>query len=150
MKYIRIAACALITMGGLNQISADSTLTSEELQTATQIISLTDLTEELINDFSQGNTPDMIVECRAGTYLPFTMSLTGEFVALEGADETSLYLKLLQTCYVRCLGEGNFLFSTDLQQWKSHSEFFTGRVEVHVSLQDGVPAAGVDLDLNPS
>lgn len=116
--------------------------------TRDQILNLKELNQKEIEGFSQGKLNDHILECSEGTYLPLKMVLTGEFLAVESAAETPLYLKILKTCYIRCEEKENFLFSTDLEEWKEFSEFFTGRVNVSVKAQKDGTIAGLELELN--
>lgn len=113
-----------------------------------QIIQLSDLNDRMIKDFSQGDMNDFVVECRAGTSLPFKLILKGEFLGLEANSIAPLQLNVLKTCYVRCEGKENFLFSTDLRDWKGFSEFFTGSLNVSVEAEDGGPIAGLQFELN--
>ena len=76
------------------------------------------------------------------------MILLGEFLALESENTTPLNLKILKTCYIRCEEKENFLFSTDLQEWKEFSEFFTGRIGVSVKAENDRTIAGLELELN--
>ena len=115
-------------------------------QTYNQFIGLSNLSERMIHDFSQGNMSDFILECPAGTSLPFKLTLKGELLALESAATEQLHV--LKTCYVRCPEKENFLFSTDLQTWKSFAEFFTGEIKVSIELESGEPMAGLQLELN--
>ncbi len=46
---------------------------------------------------------------------------------IELASTTSLQLNVLKTCYVRCLEKENFLFSSDLTDWKGFLEFFSSK-----------------------
>lgn len=146
MKNAKFLGCLLMIIAGSIHLMAAPTLTPTDLS-KTEIISLSDLNDNVIEDFSNGNM-DCIVECREGTTLPFKLTLKGEFLALESAAISPLYLKILKTCYVRCDGKENFLFSTDLQNWKEFSEFFTGELTVAIETENGGPVAGLQLELN--
>jgi hypothetical protein len=113
-----------------------------------QILNLEELNQKEIEGFSQGKLGEHILECSEGTYLPMNIILSGEFLALESANTAPLYLKVLKTCYIRCEEKENFLFSTDLQEWKEFSEFFTGRVNVSVKAEKDGTIAGLELELN--
>lgn len=146
MKRIRLIGCILMTTVGSGQLMAASTFTQEEWE-GRQVISLLDVNEGLIQDFSQGKMGESILECPEGACLPLKLILKGEFLGLESA-EPPLYLKVLKTCYIRCEGQENLLFSTDLQTWKEFSEFFTGGLKVSVDRENGGPVAGIQLELN--
>ena len=147
MKNIRLMGCMLMAVMGSGPLMAAPILTHKEWQD-NQVISLLDLNESVIQDFTQGKMGDYILKCPEGACLPLKMTLKGQFLALESTAITPLYLKILKTCYVRCETQENFLFSTDLQTWKGFSEFFTGALNVSVDHQNGGPVAGVELELN--
>lgn len=147
MKNAKLLGCMLMAIAGSTQlIAAPSLKTTEWSQN--QIISLSDLNDRVIQDFSNGKMSDLIVECSEGINLPFKVTLKGQFLALESASIAPLYLKVLKTCYVRCDGRENFLFSTDLHIWKGFSEFFTGELKVSIETENGGPVAGLQLELN--
>lgn len=86
-----------------------------------------------------------VLECTAGTILPFGLSLQGEFLSLEeGAIST---IKVLKTCYIKFL-EDTMLFSADLQEWKSFEDFFTGNIQLVINSDDIMPALQLNLELN--
>lgn len=116
--------------------------------TSPQMVSLPELSDRVMQDFSAGNIGDLIVECPEGTLLPFKLALKGCFLTLEPDSPQSLYLKVLKTCYVRCVGKENYLFSTDLHTWKGFFEFFTGEVKVSVETEEGGPVALLEVELN--
>ena len=146
MKKAKLFGCALM-MGVIGtQLMAAPTSKPELL--SNQIIRLSNLSDRVIQDFSQGHMGDLVVECLAGTNLPFKLTLKGEFLGLDTDSSTPLYLKVLKTCYVRCEEKEHFLFSSDLQTWKEFSEFFTGELKVSVEAENGGPVAGLQFELN--
>ena len=148
MKNAKLLGCMLMAAAGSAQlIAAAPTLKSTEWSQS-QMISLSHLDERTVQDFSNGKRSDLIIECPEGVSLPFKLTLKGQFLALESAAISPLYLKVLKTCYVRCEEKENFLFSTDLQAWKGFSEFFTGELKVSVGIENGGPIAGLELELN--
>jgi len=147
MKNAKLLGCVLMAVAGSAQLIAAPTLKTTEWP-QNKIISLSELNDRVIQDFSNGKISDVIVECPEGTSLPFKLTLKGQFLALESTSIAPFYLKVLKTCYVRCEGKENFLFSTDLQTWKGFSEFFTGELKVSVDTEDGGPVAGLELELN--
>jgi hypothetical protein len=146
MKKIRLMGCMLVTMIGSGQLMA-ATVTQREWQEA-QVIHLADLEQQVIQDFSQGKMRGTIVECPEGACLPLTMTIKGQFLALESAATAPMILRVLQSCYVRCDMPEHFLFSIDQQEWKEFSEFFTGSIKVSVDAQNGEVVAEVELELN--
>ncbi len=147
MKNAKLLGCMLMVVAGSAQLIAAPTLKATEWS-QNQIISLSDLNDRVIQDFANGKMSDLILECPEGASLPFKLALKGQFLALESAATTPLYLKALKTCYVRCEARETFLFSTDLQTWKGFSEFFTGELKVSVETENGGPIAGLQLELN--
>ena len=143
MKITKLFGYALMMA-----IASGSLMAAPQSQSYNQIIRLSDLNDRVIQDFSQGNMGDFVVECSAGASLPFRLTLKGEFLGLESASLAPLQLNVLKTCYVRCLEKENFLFSTDLQDWKGFSEFFTGSLNVSVEAETGSPVAGLQFELN--
>ena len=141
MKKAKLFGCALMMAVATTQLVAAS-----KTQSYDQIIRLSDLNDGMIQDFSQGNMGNFVVECPVGASLPFKFRLKGEFLGLESTR--LLHLNVLKTCYVRCQGKENFLFSTDLQTWKDFSEFFTGSLNVSVEVENGETVAGLQLELN--
>lgn len=114
------------------------------LLNAHQVVNLVDLNDFAVQEFTQGKLKDYILECPEGASLPFQMVISGDFLAAESTST----LNILKTCFIRCEGEGHFLFSTDMQTWKEFSEFFTGMIKVSVVAQEGMPVAGLDIELN--
>lgn len=113
-----------------------------------QIIKLSDLNDSVMQESFTEKMSDVIIECSEGARLPFKLTLKGQFLALEPAAMGSLYLKVLKTCYVRCDGTENLLFSTDLHTWEDFSEFFTGELKISVVTENGEPVADLQLELN--
>ena len=147
MKNEKLLGCMLMMITGSSQLLAEPA--HKAVETAqNQMISLTDLNDRVIEDFSNGSMNDMIIECTQGANLPFKVILKGEFLALESSAVSPLYLKILKTCYIRCEDKGNFLFSTDLQSWKGFSEFFTGELNVSVENENNGLVVGLQLELN--
>lgn len=148
MKYINLMGCMVMAVMGTGQLMAAAPSVQKEWQ-GHQTISLLNLSEREIQDFSQGNLGDSILECPQGACLPFKITLKGEFLSLEPESAAPLYLRVLKSCYIRCEEKENFLFSTDLQKWEGFSEFFTGNLKVAVHEEhNGMPVAELELELN--
>lgn len=143
MKNAKLFGSALMMAVATTQLVATPRSPSQN-----SIIQLSDLNDRVIQDFSQGNLGDFVVECPAGTSLPFKLTLKGEFLGLESNSIAPLQLNVLKTCYVRCEEKENFLFSTDLQTWKGFPEFFTGNLKISVETENGSPVAGLQFELN--
>lgn len=115
---------------------------------ADQIIKVEELNQHEIEGFSQGRLGDHIIECHEGVYLPLKMDVKGAFLSLQSANAEPLYLKFLKTCYIRCEEKEHFLFSTDLQNWRDFSEFFTGRAGISVKAEKDGVIAGLEIELD--
>lgn len=111
---------------------------------ANHVVSLNELTDENIESFTQGKMHDTIVKCPAGMVLPLTLSLQGEFLALESKEQSSV--KILKACFVKCVGE-TYLFSLDGKNWKEFSEFFTGKLSAEFHNTDKGSFAHVSCEL---
>jgi hypothetical protein len=113
------------------------------------IVNVVDANEELFRNFTAGND-QLIVECGEGAELPFKMSIKGNCLQLDSSQQSAVSLKVLQTCYVRCVKENElqFLFSSDLEQWKSFSDFFTGELKLTVVTEEAGTIARMELELN--
>jgi len=112
---------------------------------ANQVVSLNQLSDENIESFTQGKLQDTIVKCPAGMVLPLTLSLQGEFLALESEGQSSV--KILKTCFVKCVGE-TYLFSLDGKSWKEFSDFFTGKLSAEFHNTDKGPFGHMGCELH--
>ncbi|HSX12642.1 MAG TPA: hypothetical protein VLF61_04045 [Rhabdochlamydiaceae bacterium] len=111
-----------------------------------QIVPFSEFTEEAFIEFTQGKLDQVILECTEGTVFPFTVSVKGNF--LEFTNKGSASVKVTQTIYAKCVESSKYLFSSDLDTWKPFKEFFTGKIQSSVSVEDDHPAAGIDIELN--
>lgn len=112
---------------------------------ADKVVCLSEVTDADIESFTQGKMKDTIVKCPAGMVLPLNFSLKGEFLAVESEGESSV--KILKTCFMKCLGE-TYLFSLDGKNWKEFSEFFTGNLSASFHNTGSGPFVGVSCELN--
>ncbi len=110
---------------------------------ASQVVSINELTDAHIESFTQGKLQDTIVKCPAGMVLPLTLSLQGEFFASEGESS----LKILKTCFVKCVEE-TYLLSLDGKSWKEFSEFFTGKLSAEFHNTDKGSFAHLGCELH--
>lgn len=113
---------------------------------ADQIIPFTDFTEEEFTEFTNGKLPDVILECTKGTSLPLTLIVSGDFFQSEGTSSSGL--QVIKTCYVKCSKDEEFLFSADLETWKTFFDFFTGEIRGIAKIEDNHPAAGLSIQLS--
>lgn len=116
------------------------------VETEYQIITLTDLTQKTIADFFADGAEHFVLECTEGMILPLNLSFKGEFLALD-IDGASCMIKVLQTCYIKSV-DGTLLFSSDVHDWKTFQEFFTGMMSVSLNVVEGDVAVGLCIELN--
>lgn len=112
-----------------------------------QVTSITEFNQELVDLFFEGKVPNTILEFTQGIRFPLCIALNGEFLALEQVEANPYYVKILKSCFVKSVGK-DFLFSTDLQTWKSFSDFFTGSMGGSLYYMDEQPQVGLKLELN--
>ena len=146
MKNVKFLTCMLILTAGAELMAAPLLKMPEWSQN--KIISISELDDGFMEHFSKGEINDVIVECLQGTSIPLQVIVKGQFLSLESTSGSSLYFKVLKTCYVRCEKKNNFLFSSDLQTWKGFSDFFTGELKVSVEVENGEPILGLQLELD--
>lgn len=149
MKRLGILGCFFMTIASAPTLFAAQNCTTPTANecACTQMISLLDMCEDTTLEFSKGKLCDTVIVCPEGALIPLRLNLKGSLIALQG-DCTPLHIKLLKTCYVRCETENQFLFSSDLQHWKSPSEFFHGELNISVKNGKEGPVAGIELELN--
>lgn len=112
-----------------------------------QVIKLTDINQELLQEYFLGKMEDVVLEFPEGVKLPLNLSVWGEFLSVESDESTLHTVSVLKTCYIRCMGD-NFLFSTDLETWKEFSEFFKGQLSFWIDLNADQPKVGLSVELN--
>ncbi|MBM3207667.1 MAG: hypothetical protein FJZ57_03565 [Chlamydiae bacterium] len=147
MKNVTLLTCILMVFSTAGLVAAPALKVNEWSQN--KIISMSELNNRLMESFCNGEIKDVIVECLQGTSIPLKVIVKGQFLALESTSGSSFYFKVLKTCYVRCEEKENYLFSSDLQTWKSFSDFFTGELKVSVEVEKGEPIVGLQLELDP-
>lgn len=106
------------------------------------VVASGDLTNETLEKFFSGKSPDIVIECSEGMNLPLKLCLEGDYFGLSKTDKPPYMLTVWKTCYIRHV-ENQFLFSPDLQNWKSFEGFFTGKFGVAVDVQ----AQGLEVSL---
>lgn len=127
--YYFISIALLCT--SLNSVAAHE-------MSAPYIVRVTDLSEDMFNDFLEQKARNMIVEFPEETYIPFKQILKGNLIQLVPEERSPVYFKVMRTFYVR-LGESGYELSTDFQTWKSFLDFATGQVSFHLQTIDGQP-----------
>lgn len=110
------------------------------------VVRLTDMKQELLQDYFSGHAENIIVECPEGICLPLNFSISGEFLSVESVPH-AYFIRVLKTCYIKSSGD-KFLFSVDLQNWKEFAEFFTGSLGISFGLHDDQQQVGLSLEMN--
>ncbi len=114
-----------------------------------QVLGLSDLTQQLIENFTQGNMTGTILECKEGEVLPFHLNLVSEYLELSPEEDCRQTIRILKTIYIKCDNEKEqFLFSADLLDWKEFLEFFTGQIGVSLNVQEAPQNFGLYLELH--
>ena len=91
-----------------------------------QIIPITDLTSKMTLELLGGQHPDVVVECKEGTNLPFMY--LGDFGLFSVKFNPNLSIKIEKTCYLRVvqkspLKKPRTFLSYDLKSWSRASQF---------------------------
>lgn len=125
------------------QSSKDKTYltTDQEIE----VITVSDLMNNNLEDFFKGKTPHIALKCEKGINLPFKFLIKGNIVSVNPKDSSTI--TAMETFYIRCMGEF-FLFSTNLTEWKKFLEFFQLEMGVSLNLLEGTPGVGLNIDLN--
>lgn len=151
MKRLMILSLALMAIcGSVCATSMNIDINSKTWRTVTQnieVINICDLTDFDLIEIMQGNHPELAVEFLAKTSLPLSLFLRGDLINLVENDEGFKVVEIEQTFYVRCV-EQEFIFSTNLIDWKPFFEFLTGNASVSLSIQDGKPSILVGVEAN--
>jgi hypothetical protein len=122
--------------------------TSQDQEPSNRILKVEEMCGANIEKFPQGQLGDCIVEFSEGARLPLKIEFLGEFLGIESQSPTPLFFKVLKRCYVRCEEKDTFLFSTDLQNWKEFSEFFSGHMNFSIKEDNKTVGAQVELELS--
>lgn len=126
---------------GLMALLLSGALVAQEVRP----ISIFELSEQTLGEFMEGNLQEMVVYCPEGYVLPFQVTIKGEFLALETQP---LYLKICKTCYARCAKGQGPLFSSDLKEWRTCDDFFTGEICTSMQSYNGKKVATLDIEIN--
>lgn len=110
-----------------------------------QIINVSNLTEKNLANLMNDQTPNLVIEFNEGTVLPLSLVFDGNLFELIPTKQS--LLKVKETIYV-CFIQGDMFFSSDLKNWKSFADFFTGSVSFGIAVEDGQPEIKFITDLN--
>ncbi len=145
MSFALMVAC-----GSAFSVSADFPIHSrtwEALSQNLKVINVCNLTNNDLNEITQGDHPEMAVEFSAQTTLPVSFFLTGDLVTLVENEGNFGAVEIMQTFYARCVGQ-ELILSTNLTDWKPFLEFITGNISASLSIQDGKPSIVVGAETN--
>lgn len=99
------------------------------------IVPITEMTQQMAEEFFNGKLTSVVVKCSKGCSLPFRMNLTSEFLEFD-SGEAAQSITVLRDCYIKNDGVA-FLFSGDLNSWKNFENFFTGSFGIALSYDGG-------------
>lgn len=97
-------------------------------------IPFNDLTPEIIEDFTEGRNPNLVVEFTKGSEIPFQLNLQGDFLKHVSSKPTHTF-EVVKTWYVKNY-QGVYLFSTDKENWQDVLSFFTGNAGLSAHKED--------------
>lgn len=75
----------------------------------------------------EGDLEDLIIEVKAGTFLPLDLFLKGDFFKISGDAGSAVTLEITQTFFVKIRSD-ELLLSSDQEDWTSFEDFFTGEL----------------------
>lgn len=112
-----------------------------------QVVNVSSLVEGGIQETLKGNCPFVAIEFSEKTVLPLSLFLQGDLFKFVQASSNSGELEVQKTFYLRVV-EGDLLFSTNLEEWKSFSEFGTGNLSVKLDVHEGKAFIECGAELN--
>ena len=98
-----------------------------------QVIPLTELSSEQIQELVLGQHPDIAVECSAGTSLPFRFLFNFKF--FSASLDPNLTVKVDESFYLRFNGKKVYV-STDLINWSNLSSYIGGPTTTNLKIGD--------------
>ncbi len=148
MKHILLCAIAAANWLGANE-SGSSVLIEQMtnlIQTQNyQMMDAKDLknlgSEENDIDLTQFTSPQLIIKCSQGSTFPLNFSIHGESLSLA---KTPCELKINKDLYLAFFEE-ELLISSDLQNWDTLGDFWSGSCSFGVTIDDGNLITDFDL-----
>lgn len=143
----KLIALSLIFAAGCKTLSAAPSPLNpwESPSQDLRVINVCNLSENDLQEITQGLHPEMAVEFSSQTVLPVGFFLKGDFAELIENDQPRATLQILQTFYVRFVKD-DLIVSTDLTNWKSLLEFITGNASTVLSIQNGRPTISIGAE----
>lgn len=117
-----------------------SVLADENPSQHIQVVSLCSATDPFFQKIMEGSYPEVAIEFPAKTALPIHFSLEGDLLTFIESVENPGYIEVKQKFYARCIEKGEPVFSSNLTDWKSFSDFITGQISVDLKVEDGKPS----------
>ncbi|PWU15267.1 MAG: hypothetical protein C5B45_02920 [Chlamydiae bacterium] len=144
MKKYMILACTMVCLSIFANDAIHLRKTSSE---DVRIVNFCDLTENDLKEIVQGLHPDKIIAFLANTTLPISCHCKGDLIHLVQNEEKWGAIEIKQTFYAKCANE-EFLFSSDLTEWKHVLEFITGDASVALGIQDGQTSLVIGTEIS--
>ena len=111
-------------------------------------ITLQQFSQLLYQGASKDQLKNLLVECPAGSELPFRFTLRGEIFSFEPSKDVAFSIKLLKTCYLKYEPKMGLVLSVDLKNWKKFENFFVGKAAASFTNENQVPTANLEIELN--
>lgn len=106
---------------------------------------LSEYKDQEVEAFLSGQLEQTQIYCPAGATLPFDLSISGDILACTLQEP--LPVRTLIDCYIRCVGPGTFLFSTNGATWKTFSEAFGGKISLSVIPKEGELMGRIEAEI---
>ena len=129
-------------------LSMFATLSAEPSSNNIHVINIQDATQDILDGIMKGGCSNMIVAFPPNTFFPIRLSLSGDVLYFIESTENPGYCEVKQMFYAKCTEENNPMFSSDLKNWKSFSEFVTGNLSVVFSITDNHPSLMIGGEIN--
>lgn len=100
------------------------------------VVSLPDMSQEMLTTLMEGKAPGTVVELPQGITLPMYIMVKGDFFSSSQVEAPPYQVTIEKTVFIK-IEKGNFLFSSDLKEWKPMETFFTGSFGVSLNIING-------------
>ncbi len=111
-------------------------------------ISFQDVDSDLMRAFVNGELlPDYYILCEKGSVLPFTFLLKGDFVSMVENQKMDLSIVLLKSFYLS-FQAGEIRLSEDGENWSHFDDFFSGMIGAAIGIENGIPQASLQIEIN--
>ncbi len=112
-----------------------------------RVVALEKVTDRILSGMLLGYYPDIAIEIVSGTPLPLYLLFEGDQGDLftDKIEEGEMCAE--EPFYVRCK-QGKPLFSSDLVEWATFKDFFTGELDVKWNVLEGKSSLVVCAELH--